>query len=470
MQPKKVVPLKVSVCIVIGSQSLDTGVVVEKGSKRELSMKEVESSVATWLKDHTTRLEHAVFLLPTPAECDEEFVDHMLADAVYGNQDSASELFPGKKRSFLLHCTLGSRYQAIRSKICYLRREATFIGDSVRGFQLPEVFRFVHTQKLCFRVMSVETSTTGDRQHQSRSYKLICRAVGGAFARCFNGTWSFDNDAYTISLPKGWVLLDQGKHNNDKFVKLNRSVEDHALFVEATFRTREWCVLKGRMKDCAPYWGLEKDSEATSHVAQRFSRIWLGQELVTDPNPEAAVMIDTKVINQTQSMVQEKVGYQKPNDSAQGKGLSGSTLIPKRRHLIHDPLKMVLVPEKSRLGQAKWKQQLVKRWGERCFATGSKIAVQGAHIINWASATDEQRLDPKNGLLLTASVHFAFDNGQLELIDCVSHYEILLHEDVRDDPLLGFLNGRKLGCNDDEAQAIRKFTIEYFSEALKSLE
>jgi putative restriction endonuclease len=43
---------------------------------------------------------------------------------------------------------------------------------------------------------------------------------------------------------------------------------------------------------------------------------------------------------------------------------------------------------------------------------GSGLILQAAHILSWKDCkTDQQRLDPNNGILLHASLHHAFDSG-----------------------------------------------------------
>jgi hypothetical protein len=48
-----------------------------------------------------------------------------------------------------------------------------------------------------------------------------------------------------------------------------------------------------------------------------------------------------------------------------------------------------------------------KLWNHRCSVTGSttKVALEASHIKRWADSNDIERLDPDNGLLLTANLH-----------------------------------------------------------------
>jgi hypothetical protein len=68
----------------------------------------------------------------------------------------------------------------------------------------------------------------------------------------------------------------------------------------------------------------------------------------------------------------------------------------------------------ARVGQSPFRKSLLDRWDGRCPLTG--IAEPGllraSHIIAWSVCSDErERLDPENGLLLSALWDAAFDRG-----------------------------------------------------------
>ncbi|HAS6614945.1 TPA: HNH endonuclease [Vibrio parahaemolyticus] len=66
----------------------------------------------------------------------------------------------------------------------------------------------------------------------------------------------------------------------------------------------------------------------------------------------------------------------------------------------------------SRLGQGKFRQKLFEIWG-CCSITNCKEAklLIASHIKPWSQCTNEERLDPSNGLLLIATLDKAFDSG-----------------------------------------------------------
>ncbi len=69
----------------------------------------------------------------------------------------------------------------------------------------------------------------------------------------------------------------------------------------------------------------------------------------------------------------------------------------------------------SRIGQGKFRDDVLKRWQGRCAVTGSTTrgAIRASHIKPWSKSTDEERLDPHNGIPLIATLDALFDAGQI---------------------------------------------------------
>lgn len=69
---------------------------------------------------------------------------------------------------------------------------------------------------------------------------------------------------------------------------------------------------------------------------------------------------------------------------------------------------------KERIGQDVFRSALMNYWDKSCAVTGVKnpILLRASHIVPWAvCASDQERLDVHNGLLLTATLDAAFDAG-----------------------------------------------------------
>jgi len=65
--------------------------------------------------------------------------------------------------------------------------------------------------------------------------------------------------------------------------------------------------------------------------------------------------------------------------------------------------------------QTIFREALRKAYQNKCAVCGCTISqlLQAAHIIPWSRATEEQRVDPQNGILLCANHHRLFDTGVL---------------------------------------------------------
>jgi putative restriction endonuclease len=74
---------------------------------------------------------------------------------------------------------------------------------------------------------------------------------------------------------------------------------------------------------------------------------------------------------------------------------------------------------RQRVGQALFRDALLDYWGGRCAVTGLDVLelLRASHAKPWKSATDAERLDVHNGLLLAAHLDALFDQGFLTFDD-----------------------------------------------------
>jgi hypothetical protein len=71
-----------------------------------------------------------------------------------------------------------------------------------------------------------------------------------------------------------------------------------------------------------------------------------------------------------------------------------------------------LVLAKARVGQGKFREDLVKYWSSCAVTECSNLDVlRASHIKAWRRSDNRERLDSFNGLLLTANLDLAFDKG-----------------------------------------------------------
>ena len=73
----------------------------------------------------------------------------------------------------------------------------------------------------------------------------------------------------------------------------------------------------------------------------------------------------------------------------------------------------------SRVGQGYFRQQVLQRWDGKCAVTGSDVLsiLIASHIIPWSEASDEERLDVDNGILLSPLYDALFDKHLISFDD-----------------------------------------------------
>lgn len=73
----------------------------------------------------------------------------------------------------------------------------------------------------------------------------------------------------------------------------------------------------------------------------------------------------------------------------------------------------------ARIGQGKFRANLIERWGGRCALTGLKNSnlLIASHIEPWSLSSNHSRLDTDNGLLLAVHIDKLFDCGLISFTD-----------------------------------------------------
>ncbi len=77
------------------------------------------------------------------------------------------------------------------------------------------------------------------------------------------------------------------------------------------------------------------------------------------------------------------------------------------------------VEVRQRVGQDLYRKALMQYWSGRCAITGISIPLflRASHAKPWREATDRERLDVHNGLLLASHLDIAFDQGFISVAD-----------------------------------------------------
>ena len=73
----------------------------------------------------------------------------------------------------------------------------------------------------------------------------------------------------------------------------------------------------------------------------------------------------------------------------------------------------------ARLGQGQFRDALMDKWNRRCAVTKLSCPelLRASHVKPWSLSTENERLDPDNGLLLAAHLDALFDKGLISFDD-----------------------------------------------------
>lgn len=72
----------------------------------------------------------------------------------------------------------------------------------------------------------------------------------------------------------------------------------------------------------------------------------------------------------------------------------------------------------ARIGQGKYRKELINIWGKCSLTKYSKVDfLVASHIKPWKSSTDQEKIDPYNGLLLIPNIDKLFDSGYITFTD-----------------------------------------------------
>jgi putative restriction endonuclease len=118
---------------------------------------------------------------------------------------------------------------------------------------------------------------------------------------------------------------------------------------------------------------------------------------------------------------------------------------------ISDTTKASII--QARVGQGQFRKDLIKRWSGKCIITAFPILslLTASHIKPWAISTNEERLDPDNGLLLSPNYNSLFDRflisfsetGELIKSDRISWEDLALLGIKPNSKLNGLNTGNK---------------------------
>lgn len=116
----------------------------------------------------------------------------------------------------------------------------------------------------------------------------------------------------------------------------------------------------------------------------------------------------------------------------------------------------------SRVGQGAYRKGIIHRWQNKCAVTGynhDKVLI-ASHIVPWRDASDKERMDVNNGILLSPTYDALFDK---HLISFGDDGEILLSKALSLTPFskLGVTGQeRVIGLNERNVEYIQRHRVE----------
>jgi hypothetical protein len=80
-------------------------------------------------------------------------------------------------------------------------------------------------------------------------------------------------------------------------------------------------------------------------------------------------------------------------------------------NILEETTRQILVD--ARLGQGRFRKNLNNEFKESCIVTKAKLCLVASHIKPWRSSDNSERLNSKNGLLLSCHLDAFFDKGYI---------------------------------------------------------
>ena len=129
----------------------------------------------------------------------------------------------------------------------------------------------------------------------------------------------------------------------------------------------------------------------------------------------------------------------------------------------------VLREVKTRVNQSVFRQMVLSNYNSKCAITGIDIPqlLLASHIVPW-SVNEKERLNPENGICLSALYDKAFDKG---LIGITPNYEIIFSSEIKNKKDTDFYKTHftpieKTKINTDVSYLPRKEFLEYHMDTI----
>lgn len=195
-------------------------------------------------------------------------------------------------------------------------------------------------------------------------------------------------------------------------------------------RERQWTpdefqrilVTTQTLPDVAKLW-VSPESEA-----QR--RQWAGLFGSTVPGEDAAVAEQAKKMLGQEWTAEAHAAQESPQDLIEASAWRLIEDLTELERNVPDVTERDQLA-KARIGQGRFRADVIAKWGrgEVCALTGAAIPemLVASHIKPWRKSSNEERLDPMNGLLLVANVDRLFDRNLMSFKRTGEDYVSVLH-------------------------------------------
>ena len=119
----------------------------------------------------------------------------------------------------------------------------------------------------------------------------------------------------------------------------------------------------------------------------------------------------------------------------------------------------------ARRGQGRFRAALMKRWGDACAVTGIRQSqlLRASHMKKWSTSDNKERLDPCNGLLISANIDALFDK---HVVSFMPDGQMIVSEVVSEHTkkALGLPMSLRLRLNDSEKAFLDHHRSIFYSE------
>jgi hypothetical protein len=168
-----------------------------------------------------------------------------------------------------------------------------------------------------------------------------------------------------------------------------------------------------------PYWVNPEDGTATAErVGVRYIRLsaplWMG-------GPHESILASLSVSKARGGTVfhvtpEQWIAIESfTADLAHMTDVETDIELVRRRNELNSTQREALV--QARLGQGRFRQDLLNHWSDACAVLDCTMALRASHIKPWRKSSDNERLDPANGLLLVATLDALFNDGWITFDD-----------------------------------------------------